>query len=228
MTPRYIELLCSLPYLADPFVHRRPPISEVQLLKRLSMLDFADRELVRELAAAFYWGRIRLDDSDAEIVTRAGRLIERVEPEDLREWLLWRMDIRTLVAALRRRHNGESSAPVALRWGYGRYARYIERNWTHPHFRLESRFPWLPQAKLLLETGESHQLEQLLLSSVWGYYQQQQADEQYSLSEVWLYLMKWDLVERWCSYDADHAREQFDALADMGLEQSLQELRNIA
>jgi hypothetical protein len=200
----------------------------VQLQKRLTMLDFDDRALVSELAQSFYWGRIAFDETDESIVGRAGRVIQRVEHEDLREWLLWRMDFRTVVAALRRRHNGEDSSPAGKHWGYGRYFHYLERNWGHPHFRLESHFKWLPEARTLLESGESYKLEQLLLSTVWDYYSRQQPDVDFSISAVWLYLMKWDLVERWCSYDSERAREQFDELVTVGLQVSLDELRKIA
>lgn len=227
MSREYIEVLCSLPYLADPFVHRRPPISRVQLTKRLDMLDFADRALVRELAEVFYWGSIPFDASDAALVDRAERLIETVPYPDLREWLQWRMDLRTIIAAMRRRRRGEQ-APVGQRWGFGRYARHLERNWNQPNFRLEERFTWLPDARSLLEAGESYELERLLLSVAWHYYSNQMPQHPYSVSDVWLYLMRWDLVERWCSYNAERARQRFSELVVSGLEASLEELRGIA
>jgi len=227
MGREYIDLLCSLPHLADPFVHRRPPISGVQLTKRLDMLDFEDRALVSDLAKSFYWGDIPFDTSDERLVQRASRAIDAVQYEDLSEWLFWRMDLRTVIAALRRRHRGED-APVGQRWGFGRYTRYLERNWAQPHFRLEGHFTWLPEARTLLESGESYELERLLLSAAWHYYTSQVPLQPYSISEVWLYLMRWDLVERWCSYDARQAQQRFDQLVTSGLEASLQELRKIA
>jgi hypothetical protein len=228
MSRDYIELLCSLPDLKDPFVHRRPPISSVQLRKRLRMLDFDDQELIRELSESFYWGSIAFEDSDRVLVERSRRAIHQVEQDDLREWLVWRMDLRTVIAALRRRHRGEDSAPVNELWGYGSYTRYIERNWSHPYFRLESRFPWLPEARVLLEAGESFDLERLLLSAAWRYYDRQQPDSAYSISAIWLYLMRWDLVDRWCSYNAEAAQSRFNELVSSGLETPLDELRKIA
>ena len=55
MSRQYIDFLSSLPYLANPFLHRRPPISAVQLRKRLTMLDFEDRRTVQSLARIFYY-----------------------------------------------------------------------------------------------------------------------------------------------------------------------------
>lgn len=224
----YVELLCSLPRLANPFIHRRPPISEVQLLKRLNMLEFDDRALVRELALTFFWGRISVEDSDQAIVKRARRLIERVELEDLLDWLFWRMDYRTVIAALRRRHAGEEGPPIGTIWGYGPSVKHIENHWDQPHFRLEYRFPWLPEAARLLQSGDSWGLEEHLLSAVWDYISRLEPDVPYSLSALWLYLMQWDLVQRWCSYNAEEAVVKFEELVGASLEQPLRQLRELA
>ncbi|RLA61114.1 MAG: hypothetical protein DRR04_03770 [Gammaproteobacteria bacterium] len=228
MPRQYVDLLSSLPYQANPFVHRRPPISAVQLEKRLTMLDFQDRNTVRSLARIFYWGRLELHDSDEAIVRDAQRVTQNFEPEDMREWLFWRMDFRTVVAALRRRHAGHDAPAANTLWGFGHYVHQIERNWGHPSFHLESRFPWLTEARNLLEADDCYGLERLLLSTVWNYYSRQVPDVAFSLSAVWLYLSQWDLVERWCSYNAEQAKTRFDDLVASGLEQPLQELRKIA
>ena len=228
MARQYVDLLSSLPYLANPFLHRRPPISEVKLQTRLTMLDIQDRITVQNLARIFYWGRLELKDSDAAIVRQGRRLTEDFQPPDMREWLFWRMDFRTLVAALRRRQSGQDAPAANSHWGFGNYVHQIERNWAHPSFHLEGRFPWLTKARNLLEADDSYELERLLLSTVWKYYSRQMPDVPFSLSAVWLYLSQWDLVERWCSYNAEQAKIRFDAMVAAGLEQPLNELRKIA
>ena len=228
MARQYIDLLSSLPYLANPFVHRRPPISEVQLQKRLTMLEFTDRVMVTNLARVFYWGNLELKDSDQEIVKIALRLTQECSHTDMREWLFWRMDFRTLIAALRRRHAGHDAPAANTRWGFGNHVHQIERNWSHPSFHLEGRFPWLAQARNLLEADNSYALERLLLSTAWDYYSRQVPTKAFSLPAVWLYLSQWDLVERWCSYNAEQAKIRFDTMVNSSLEQPLLELRKIA
>jgi hypothetical protein len=228
MARQYIELLAALPYLANPFVHRRPPISAIQLQKRLNMLDHRDRETVRRLGRLFYWPRLELADTDENIVRQAIRLTQDFELRDMRQWLLWRMDFRTMIAALRRRHAGQDAPAPHSHWGYGNHVMQIERNWGHPDFHLAGRFPWLAQARQLLEEGDSYGLERLLLSTAWDYYNRQVPDKPFGLSAVWLYLMQWDLVDRWCSYNAEQAKIRFDEMVAAGLERPLQELRNIA
>jgi hypothetical protein len=225
---QYIELLCSLPHLVNPFVHRRTPISNVQFTKRLNMMDFDDRKRMLDLAEAFYWGRIELGNSDQAIIEKANRQLQQITDADLEEWLLWRMDFRTVLAALRRRKHAKEAPAPGTPWGFGRYIKQIENNWAHPHFKLQSRFPWLPTAASLLETEDSFELEKLLLSTAWDYYSRQQADQPYSFSAVWLYAMKWDLVDRWCSYNTEQAQQTFDLLVMNGLQQPLAQLRTMA
>ncbi len=221
----YVELLCSLPYLQNPFVRQRPPISVVQFSKRLKMLDFEARQLVDELAGTFYWARLKLDDSDADLVRKATRIIEKLEFQDMKTWQMWRMDFRTVITALRRRKQGLAAPDSKTLWGYGHYVSHIRRHWNHPTFKLETRFPWLPEAKELLEAGDSYGLERHLMTTAWEYYSRQEADKPYSLSDVWLYAVKWDLVDRWCCYNADTAKQHFEELVQAGLKQPMEELR---
>ncbi|MFD2230166.1 DUF2764 family protein [Alkalimarinus sediminis] len=222
---RYIDLLCSLPYLENPFVRKRPPITAIQLRKRFNMLDFESRTLLKKLATTFYWGQIAFDDSDEKLVRQANRLMDELGSSDIREWQMWRMDMRTIMSALRRRKQGQSAPQQNTVWGYGHYVGHIVNNWSHPTFKLESRFPWLIDARERLESGDSYGLERHLLSTEWHYYSRIQPDEQYSLSDVWLYAMKWDLVDRWCRYNAEVAKQHFEQLVQNGLKTPLEELR---
>ena len=221
----YVDLICSLPHLENPFVRKRPPITAVQFRKRLNMLDSESRDVIDQLSNIFYWGRISLDEKDEKLVLQGRRLIDELDKPDIKAWQLWRMDLRTVMAALRRRKLKQPAPDAKALWGYGRYVSHIVNNWNHPTFKLESRFPWLPNAKELLEQGDSYGLERHLLSTEWHYYSRLQADEQYSLSEVWLYAMKWDLVDRWCRYNADLAKQHFEQLVQTGLKEPMIELR---
>ena len=225
---RFIDLLCSLPYLENPFIRKRPPITAIQLRKRFNMLDFESRAVLKRLATTFYWGQIRLEDTDEALVRQANRLMDELGPSDIRDWQMWRMDLRTIMSALRRRKQKQSAPEKQQVWGYGHYVSHITANWNHPTFKLESRFPWLVEAAELLETGDSYGLERHLLSTEWDYYSRLQADQQYSLSEVWLYVMKWDLVDRWCRYNAEAAKQHFEKLVQNGLKAPLAELRGMS
>jgi hypothetical protein len=224
---QYIELLCSLPHLSNPFHVGRPGITQVQLQKRMNMLDLNDLRWINKLIGAFYWGGMDMQQDEQQLVARANRFLHALPYEDIREWLQWRMDVRTIVAALRHRRDGEESPEPDVVWGYGRYVRHIGQHWSSPSFGLENRFPWLPEVALNLQKGESYLVEKTLLSAVWNYYCAQQPQTSYGFSAVVLYVIKWDMVNRWCQYSAPQARINFDHLVQKTLEQSLQTLKEL-
>ena len=41
-------------------------------------------------------------------------------------------------------------------------------------------------------------------------------------------MMRWDLVERWCSYDSGRAGDEFERLVQGALHESMEQLRAIA
>lgn len=226
----YTGLIASLPNLMDPFMHRHPPISRVQLFKRMNMLDYDDSQVTIELAKVFLWSEIGAGETeqaalDPPLLKRAERLIDQLEQNDIRAWLVWRMEFRSIVAALRYRHNGEDSPPKQRPWCYRSIVQLLEQNWNKADFGLSSRFHWIAQANTLLESGESAELERLLLSACWRYYQAQNPDVEYGLSHVWLYISRWDLVSRWCSYDEEKAEMIFSNLLASSVESSIQKLR---
>lgn len=233
----YVALLTSLPHLNDPFRYQRPPITRVQLGKRLNQLSTDHRRLVDELARIFYWGAIGLDKDDSELVRRAYKALDWVDylgMQDLHEWLLWRMDLRTVMAALRLRERQrldqgrEATPPAGTHWGYGRYTHHIRQHWTLPGFGLEGRYPWISQARAALQARETLTLEKILLGETWNYYSRQRPDRPYSLPAVWLYLMQWDLVDRWTRYESEQATQRFHGLVEHGIAAPLRHLGEIA
>lgn len=225
---QYIELLCSLPHLANPFRYKRPAITRVQLQKRMTMLDQQDLHWLQKLNEAFYWGGITLHEDEVSLINKANRFLAGIPYRDIQEWLEWRMDVRTVVAAIRRRKQGEDAPAIRDNWGYGRYVRQIVNNWSSPCFKLEYHFPWLPDVVDGIETGQSFKVEQILLNAVWHYYAMQKPETPYGFSAVVLYVAKWDLVDRWCKYNADRAGEHFDELVNHSLKKSMRTLKDMA
>jgi hypothetical protein len=81
--------------------------------------------------------------------------------------------------------------------------------------------PWLPRARALLEQDEYLSLEELLLTIAW---QQLDGIDQrytYTLQNVIVYLLKWDILERWLSMNPARAAARFDALLEQVLHDEL-------
>ena len=168
-----------------------------------------------------YWGKLRILDTDEDMVRRSEKLLFEMDNPELKEWLIWRLDFRTLIAALRRRKEGEGVPGKRIRWGTGQLVMQIEKNWQHETFRLQAKYPWLAKADELLNSKQTFELEKLLLQQVWKYYDSQAAQKPFGIEEVFLYLVKWDLVNRWCSYSSLYAVERFHILVNKCLAETI-------
>ena len=122
-----------------------------------------------------------------------------------RDLLTWRLEMRTVIAALRRRQRGEDIMAVDHEWGYGRWQAHIRKYWREPCFRLEGVYPWLPEAANLISRGDSVALERLVLEVIWNQLQRLEDGHVFDFERVLIYLFRWDLVGRWTVADGQTA-----------------------
>jgi hypothetical protein len=216
--PDYVTMMASLPALPPFLGAKRPPINRVRLEGRLRQLRPEHRAELDRLGALLSWRRLPMAETDADLAAEARRTIPALSSETLRLVARDRMELRTVVAALRRRHAGEDAPPWDAAWGYGRFTERLRAGWREPEFGLARAFPWLPAARVALEKGEAAELERLLLEAVWRNLSRHAEGHAFDYEAAALYALKWALVDRWAVYDADHAAARFrrmtaDALA---------------
>lgn len=218
MTAKYITLMSSLPFLGNMFEMKQPPISQLKLESRLKLLEEKDQILLNRIASLIAWSRQLLEQTDAHFVTEAHRFLEEVRSPTLRELVRHRLDVRTIMVALRRRHRGENEPPAGQPWGVGQWVNYIERHWTEPNFHLEVMFPWVSEANRLLNANDSVALERLLFGVNWKMLDRVGAGHHFDFEAVVVYLNRWSLVDRWSRYNGDAAAERFRKMVDHGIE----------
>ena len=213
-------LLSSLPAL--PYFTRAKalPISAERLRSRLGMLAQDDAETLNRAWEFVRWRRGASAIADAELVAAYERLDDSPRGRLIEECVQSRLEIVTVVAALRRRRDGEIAAPTAP-WGIGPLVVTISHRWSRPDFGLEHRMPWLPRARTLLEQGEYLALEKLLLTIAWEQLESIDQRYTYTLQNVVAYLLKWDILERWLSMNPTRAAARFDALLEQVLHDEL-------
>lgn len=221
MNPRYTALMASLPPLGGLFEARSPAISRLRLLNRLSLLHPDDRRVL-DLTTDFLSQSIRDPaltggPEDAALLEQARHLFQQVRNPLLRRLVAHRLDLRTIVAALRRRHRGESEPPRGEPWGFGPWVAPIERRWSEPAFALEAVFPWIPELSGLLEAGDLVGIERLLFAEIWRETDRIALGHHFDFEAVLIYLARWSLVERWSNYDTPAASQRFRQLVADGL-----------
>jgi hypothetical protein len=220
--PRYTVLMASLPPLGGLFEARSPAISLLKLQSRLTLLHPDDRHTL-DLMVGFLSQAVRDDESlagpiDARLLQSARGFFAEVANPTLRQLVAHRLDLRTILAALRRRHRGESEPPTGQAWGFGPWVASIERRWKEPAFGLEAVFPWIPEVSRVLEAGDLVSLERSLFAVIWKDLDRLGFGHRFDFEAVVIYLARWALVDRWSHYDAEAAVHRFDGLVNAALE----------
>ena len=218
MSDQYITLIASLPpHLPNLFATKQTPISQIKLEERLQMLeakDAADLAVIEEL---LYWDRSAMDTSDAEMIEKGIQAKEQVDNAFIKDIVSWRLEERTFIAALRRRYLGQSAPLQNEKWGFGRWLQQITTHWTEPDFGLGQQFPWLTEAEMLLRKQNYLGLERLLLARVWDHYGRVVDMHYFDFEAVVVYVLRWDVINRWSHYSADKAEKRFNDMAASAL-----------
>ena len=212
----YYTLLTSLPHIDSLFDSKITPISRIQLDRRLAMLPTADRDTLVKVEQLIHWSHLGEDVKEESLINMAPRLTQELSSPDLKELVNWRLDMRTIVAALRRKAKGDQ-APTNTRWSYGSRYAYIRRNWSSPTLGLQNTFPWIPAAIECLSRQEYLKLEKVLLEAVWNKLNELGNRHRFDFEAVVVYLLRWNLVARWTAYNGDDAIVRFNHLTELAL-----------
>ena len=115
----YVMLLTSLPRPGPLFIAKRPPLSRLKLEQRLRVLTPEDAEKLSLIEKVLSWSLLPLSASEEDVLNRGQKAMEQLEDKTLRDIVQTRLEIRTCVAALRRRERGELAPTANTVWGFG-------------------------------------------------------------------------------------------------------------
>lgn len=211
----YYDLVASLPHL--PYFERadRLPITPLRLEQRLRLLKPAHAEQLALARSLVRWRPDRLHGkTDAEQVAEYDALMTLPMERALSQYVEFRMDQQTLVAALRRKREGEEAPEASVRWGTGPWVRHVRKHWDEPDFRMAMLHPWLPQARDFLAAGDAQALERLLMASAWRRLERHAERNTFSFEAVFAYVFKWDMLRAWLACDANKAKTRFRELIE--------------
>lgn len=210
-------VLASLPHVPRFDRARRLPIGRETLASRFALLPPADAREIALAASFLAWQRHPAERSDAEVIRESERVTASAGTAGLRRLVAFRLGLRTLVAALRRRALGRPAPRRGERWGVGPWVAHVERRYGEADFGLQHRLPWLPVVRALLERGDAIGVERVLFGLVWAELDRLAGADPFSFDAVLAYAFKWDLVDRWLRQDVAIAARRLDALAQEAL-----------
>ena len=209
----YYLLICSLPALPPRFDVDRLPITLERLQGRLRMLEPEDAQTISRMLDILAWSRQVAEVTDAAVVKRYDELMQEVTNPLVREVFAADMDVRMIVAALRRRRHGLGPPTV----GFGQWFDHIRRHFNQPDFRLGHVFPWILPCAHMLEQGDVLNLYRRVLGETWAYLKKRAEDYVFSFEAVVLYIARWDIIRHWQQLQAERGRAIFEALVTEAL-----------
>jgi hypothetical protein len=212
----YIMLMASLPPLGDLFGQQQTPLTEVQLQHRLKFLTDQDSKTLSKIEQLVRRSKQPAEWTDAQIVRSTKALLDHLRSNTLKQAVEFVVNLRTIVAALRRRKLGENSPPKRSDWGYSPWIQRIERG-TEPDFGLGLTVHWLPEARRLWDNDDSVELERLILVESWKQFSRLSNGHYFDFPAVVLYVLRWSLINRRVNYDRENAQKRFNSLIDDGI-----------
>ncbi len=216
---RYALLISSLPpHKHNLFATEHLPVTQIQLNKRLQWLDEKDAQDLSLINDLLYWSTLSAV-SDDDFVAHALQTLPKVSNTFFKQMILWRLEMRTLITALRHRQQGRVPASEKDVSGFGRWPLILSRNWQHHDFGLGRHFPWLAQAAELISQHNSLELEKLLLNLVWQQYERQGNGHYFDFEAVVIYVLRWDIINRWRQCDPQQALTRFNRMVDTCMQQ---------
>lgn len=215
MTSRthYEALVASLPYLPRFDRTGRLPINAERLQGRLRMLSEADAALLAQAVRV-----IEAAPEPTPTLAAASalledwqELLEHSHEPALRALLRFHADVRTVLSALRRRRLGLPPFPLPY-WPAAPWMRHVVLHWDDPEFKLAPVFPWIGEARGLLQSGNGLALERLLGELEWRLLDSLGEPRPFSFAAVLAYRFKWGLLQRWLAYDEAKGQDRFEHL----------------
>jgi hypothetical protein len=215
---QYIALVTGLPHLGRLFSRKEVPISRFRLRQRLSMLEPEHARLIRAIIDLTAWAGVAKYSEDSEVIRQAKEVVADLKDyPDLQHLVGARMETRTLIAALRRRRNGQDTPGDVASWGYGRWCNRIQANWTDPAFGLGHFMPWVGEANRLLREDDHIGMERLALTQVFRQLDHYNGLHEFDFEAVVIYALRWVIVERWSRYNTEVAARRLEALTAAAL-----------
>lgn len=217
---QYVMLLSSLPAYRSLFGAQQTPLSRRKLDQRLRMLSPAHSLQLQQIEGTLNWDAIPLSLSNDRLVERFRGLLEAFADSSLYGLFVQRLEMRSIVAALQWRQQGAAAAPPGL-WTPSPVRQHLARHWQEPDFQLQTRLGWVSEARQLLAADDVYGLEKLLLRQAWQALQRHPCRQRYGFEAVVVYVLKWDIIDRWSRYQAAAAARRFSQLLAAGMPANL-------
>lgn len=210
----YYTVVASLPFLPYFAYAERLPLTRLRLEQRLRMLEAHETRQIYQAEQLVGWRLSAQKLGSRNFMPYATKALQTIEQPALRNFVEYRLELQTVLAALRLRHAQRDVSESRANWGIGRWVSHIESHWDAPDFRLGSIYPWISEAGKLLAAGDAVGLERLMMDIVWRHLSSLGDVNPFGFEPITAFVFKWDILQSWLIHDASNAKQRFHKLMD--------------
>jgi hypothetical protein len=214
MKDDYYTVVASLPHLPYFADAQRLPLSRLRLEQRLRMLDIDQSRQIFQAEFLAGWRQPAGKLGGGNLAAHYKTLLQRISQPVLREFVEYRLNMQTIVAALRLRQAGQDPEHYSGTWGVGRLVKHIEAHWEAADFRLGAAYPWVLEAGSYLATDDAMALDRLLMDTVWRKLSRLGDRRPFGFEAIVAFVFKWDILQAWLQRDASAAKQRFQTLIE--------------
>jgi len=209
----YYMLVASLPALPVRFDGGRVPISRATLRERLELLEPEDAEVTAQVAQYFSRSPESLDKTDEQVIARYHELMRTSRSDLVRHLIETRTVSRLLLSAFRRHRAGLAPPTWELRPA-DPLAEQIRKHWSTPNFGLRGSYRWLEDFAKHYDAGDMVGAQRVIFEERWNDWTKIAQRYTFTLEAVIAYLVRWEIVDRWTSQNAEAGKARFHNLVE--------------
>lgn len=209
----YYMLVASLPALPVRFDAGRVPISRATLRERLELLDPGDAAVTAQVDQYFSRSPESLEKTDEQVIARYHELMRSSSNDLVRHLIQTRTESRLLLSAFRRQRAGLAPPTWELRPN-DPLAEQVRKHWSTPQFGLRGPYRWLEAFAKHYDAGDMVGAQRVIFAERWNDWTQIAQRYTFSLEAVIAYLVRWEIVDRWTSQNAEAGKARFHNLVE--------------
>lgn len=208
----YYTLLSSLPELPHFDSAQHLPISRERLDQRLNLLQPDDAGQLVCAETLLEWHHQPLVLSHTAAYEHYSQSLAGIRNLTLRALISFRFRLRIIMAALRFEHQHDQCNYQRLATALDFSSRRLLTQAYQTPEVISAQFPWFSKARELVNDNDSLAVERLLMNVVWNYLTSMCPSYGFYVESVFAYVFKWDIIQRWLSYDALRAAQRFHSM----------------
>jgi len=211
----YYMLVSSLPQLPTRFDSGRLPISWPTLRHRLRMLEHEDGQITQKIGLYFLWDRQPLDRTDDDVIERYHQLMANNSNHLVRHLIHSRTEMRLLISCVRRRKAGLGPPGWLDRVADSdSVMSHVRKHWPELNFGLGVRYRWVEAFTRCYDAGDMREAQRVVFNERWNDWTRIAERYTFSFEAIIVYLVRWEIVDRWTSQNAEAGKARFAKLIE--------------